>query len=133
MIKQENNQQRDRKLEAVAFLRNHEAGNRERLVRIRHILNGEPEAPVKTQIPLPSDNPADNREQGFWRSLRRRCAMALLLTIFLCVGDMSGNKEAEKSIRIIKEVISKDNSENMFDFIQQITYTHEYEKINAKG
>ncbi|MBE5881698.1 MAG: hypothetical protein E7289_05285 [Lachnospiraceae bacterium] len=132
MSKRENEAKRDRKLEAVAFLRDHEAGNRERLIHVKHILNGEP-GEIKTAAVQPEGLPYDKETQEFWRSFRRRCMVALVLTLFLCVGKMSGTTELTKSVNLIKEAVLQDESENLFDFIQQITYTHDYEKINAEG
>lgn len=137
MRKHEMDDKKDRKLEVAAFLRSHEAGNRERLMHIGHILNGTSEEIVPQPALLVQQTPvtsqAEREEKEFWRSFRRRCIIALILTIFVCVGKMSDNEKLTESVNVIQQSVLQDEAENLFDFIQQITYTWEYEKINVEG
>ncbi len=133
MTEREQQLKRDRRLEAVAFLRDHDMQNKERIAQVNRILKGgDVQTPGTYTMPEPEE--ADMKaEKEFWKSFRLRCAAAMFLTILFYVGMMSSDAVITNYITTIKTSISKDYSENLFDFINRIPYTLDYEKINAKG
>lgn len=122
---------RDKRIAVAAFLRDSDGQNRERLSHIHSILNGEPLPPKEYSPELQEKTQPDREEKAFWRSFRIRCVLALLLTIGVYIGIMADNPKITQYIKTIKTTIATDYSENLFDFLQQIPYTLEYEKINA--
>lgn len=155
--REEENRQ-NRKLEAVAFLRNSNARNRQRMLQVRSILYGEPYAPENEQytehyankypdkytnnytdqysiIEKPEDGIRGSlqEESSFWLSFIRRCIICGAVLALLYMGNPSENTFASKYKKEIKSFISEDYSEKLFDFIQQIPYTFDYEKINVEG
>lgn len=123
-------QERDRRILTAAFLRDSEMQNKDRLSHIHQILHGEqyrPEAYRESS----SENSADAEEKLFWKSFRNRCIFAMMGTIILYVGMLSDIPEFSDSIAKLQTTIEMDYSENLFDFINQIPYTLDYEKINA--
>ena len=123
--------ERDKRLAVAAFLRDSDGLNKERMQHINHILNGQPyQAPEisheKTQLQT-----VQQEEKAFWRSFHIRCAVALLLTIGLFLAAMTDSPQITPYMKKIKTAVEADYSENLFDFIEQIPYTLEYEKINA--
>lgn len=123
-------QERDRRILTAAFLRDSEMQNKDRLSHIHQILHGEqyrPEAYRESS----SENSADAEEKLFWKSFRNRCIFAMMGTIILYVGMLSDIPELSDSIAKLQTTIEMDYSENLFDFINQIPYTLDYEKINA--
>lgn len=129
--------ERDKRLAVVAFLRNSDGRNKERLAHVHSILTGQPiplnEYTSDETEKTPQSMAADREEKAFWHSFRIRCVIALFLTIGVYIGVMSDSPEIAPYIKKIKTEIETDYSENLFDFIEQIPYTLEYEKINAKG
>ena len=123
--------ERDRRLAVAAFLRDSDGQNKERMQHISHILTGQP-VPTKEYSPeFQEKTQQDPEERAFWRSFRIRCVIALSLTIGVYIGIMTGSPQITPYINEIKKEITVDYSENVFDFIEQIPYTLEYEKINA--
>lgn len=135
----------NRRLEAVAFLRNSDARNRQRISHVRSILYDEPYVPA-------NDKKWDNRDEQykidaeehfdagnwdedriFWKSFARRCIICVALLAVFYLKEPSQNSFWDKYKKEIKSVISRDYSEKLFDFIQQIPYTFDYEKINVEG
>jgi hypothetical protein len=57
--------------------------------------------------------------------------IALALTAGVYIAVMTGNSEIMSCMDTLKKEIAVDYSENVFDFLEQIPYTLEYEKINA--
>lgn len=126
-----NESSRDRRLAVAAFLRDSDGRNKERMQHINYILNGQP-YPAKENIPDKMQTAvSDPEEKAFRKSFRIRCAAALLLTTGVYLGIMTQNPKIIPFIKTIKTEIQADYSENLFDFIKQIPYTLEYEKINA--
>ncbi len=123
--------ERDKRLAVAAFLRDSDGQNRDRLSHIHSILSGQPLPPKDYSPDMPTNTLQVSEEKAFWRSFRTRCAIALLLTIGVYVGIMTGSPQITPYINKIKAEIGTDYSENLFDFIEQIPYTLEYEKINA--
>ena len=117
--------ERDKRLAAAAFLRDSDGQNKERLLHVHSILTGQPTF-VSAQTEVLNDE-----EKAFWRSFRNRCIVALLLTAGIYLATMSNSPEITPYINKIKAEIGSDYSENLFDFIEQIPYTLDYEKINA--
>lgn len=72
-------------------------------------------------------------ERAFWLSFFRRTILCGAVIALLYMGDKSGSTAANRYKKEIKSLISVDYSENLFDFIQQIPYTFDYEKINVEG
>ncbi len=126
----------NRKLAVAAFLRSSASQNMERLVQIDHILNGgeissSGNRNMITQAAEQLDCSISDEEKTYQRSFRNRCVASIILTIVLFLGMMSEDEKIIKYVERIKIEISQDYSENLFDFIKQIPYTLEYEKINA--
>ncbi len=122
---------RDKRIAVAAFLRDSDGQNRERLAHIHSILSGQPYLTKEITSESMQSQPVDPEEKAFWRSFRIRCAIALLLTIGVYIGIMTGSPKITPYINKIKSEIATDYSENLFDFLQQIPYTLDYEKINA--
>ena len=124
--------ERDRRLAVAAFLRDSDGQNKERMQHIHHIMTGQPilpkEYPIETHVKTP-----DPEEKAFWRSFRIRSVISLLLTAAVYIAVMAGSSEITSYVNRIKKEIAVDYSENVFDFFEQIPYTLDYEKINAKG
>lgn len=123
--------ERDKRLAVAAFLRENNSQNKERLLHIHSILSGEPLPMKEYDSETLEKNQPDNEEKAFWRSFRMRCFVAILLTAGIYIGMISGDSEITLYMNRIKAEIAADYSENLFDFIQQIPYTLDYEKINA--
>ncbi len=130
MNEQAKEQERDRRILAAAFLRDSEMQNKDRLSHIHQILHGEQYRPDIYRENI-SESPADAEEKLFWKSFRNRCIFAMLITIILYVGMLSDISEFSDGITKLQMTIEMDYSENLFDFINQIPYTLDYEKINA--
>ena len=129
--------ERDKRLAVAAFLRDSDGQNKERLAHVHSILTGQP-LPLKeytsdTSEKTPQSIAAEKEEKAFWRSFRLRCVFALFLTILIYLAVMTDNPQINPYIKRIQSEIKADYSENLFDFIEQIPYTLEYEKINAEG
>ncbi len=123
--------ERDRRLAVAAFLRDSDGQNKERMQHISHILTGQP-VPAKDYLPeFQEKTQQDPEEKAFWRSFRRRCVIALVLTAGVYIAVMTGSPEITSCMDTLKKEIAVDYSENVFDFLEQIPYTLEYEKINA--
>lgn len=123
--------ERDKKLAAAAFLRDSDGQNKERLLHVNSILTGQPISTKEYTSDTPQKTAYNDEEKAFWRSFRIRCIIALLLTAGIYIGNMSNSPQITPYINKIKTEIGSDYSENLFDFIEQIPYTLEYEKINA--
>lgn len=122
--------ERDRRLAVAAFLRDSDGQNKERMQHISHILTGQP-LPPKEYLNNVPEKQTDPEEKAFWSSFRRRCVIALVLTAGVYIAVMTGSPEITSCIDTLKKEIAVDYSENVFDFLEQIPYTLEYEKINA--
>ena len=122
---------RDKHLAVAAFLRDSDGLNKERMQHINHILNGQPYQATEISHEKTQLQTAQQEEKAFWRSFRIRCAVALLLTIGLFLAAMTDSPQITPYMKKIKTAVEADYSENLFDFIEQIPYTLEYEKINA--
>jgi hypothetical protein len=123
--------ERDKKLAAAAFLRDSDGQNKERLLHVNNILTGQPISIKEYTSDTPQKTAYNDEEKAFWRSFRNRCIASLLLAAGIYLATMSNSPEITPYINKIKAEIGSDYSENLFDFIEQIPYTLDYEKINA--
>ena len=124
---------RDRRLAAIAFLRDSHVQNLERLSHVNQILNGTPSSITNTDFSVPESTVPQRAEASFWRSFRMHFTCSLILTIFLYLAMMTSSPNITYYLHMIKAAVVTDYSENLFDFFYQIPYTLEYEKINAEG
>ena len=123
--------ERDKRLAVAAFLRDSDGQNKERMQHINHILTGQPFPSKDYSQDIQQNTQQDKEEKAFWQSFRIRCAVSLLLTIGLFLAAMTDSPQITPYMQKIKTAVEADYSENLFDFIEQIPYTLEYEKINA--
>jgi hypothetical protein len=130
-MKSTSESERDKRLAVATFLRDSDGLNKERLQHINQILNGQPYQETEISHEKTQLQTAQQEEKAFWRSFRIRCAVALLLTIGLFLAAMTDSPQITPYMKKIKTAVEADYSENLFDFIEQIPYTLEYEKINA--
>lgn len=139
---------RDRKLEAVAFLRQNAADNNARLAHVNGILSGNTqqemtaEAACLSQRCYEKEYRTKQEERGkqeltgsmsFGKSLVIRTLLCALLAAAFYAAPESRFHSLKDCKILIRETVAKDYTENLFDFIQRIPYTFEYEKINAEG
>ena len=123
--------ERDKRLAVAAFLRDSNGQNKERLSHVHNIMTGQPLPPKDFSQDTATNIQQNEEEKAFWRSFCLRCIAALVLTAGIYIGNMSQSPEITPYINKIKAEIGSDYSENLFDFIEQIPYTLDYEKINA--
>jgi len=122
---------RDKHLAVAAFLRENNGRNEERLSHVQSILTGQPILSKDYSYDIQQNTELSNEEKAFWHSFRLRCIIALVLTVGIYIGNIFQSPEITPYINKIKAEIASDYSENLFDFIEQIPYTLDYEKINA--
>ena len=123
--------ERNKRLAVAAFLRDSDGQNKERLLHVNNILTGQPISIKEYTSDTPQKTAYNDEEKAFWRSFRNRCIASLLLTAGIYLATMANSPEITPYINKIKAEIGSDYSENLFDFIEQIPYTLDYEKINA--
>ena len=124
---------RDRRIAAAALLRESDGKNKERLLHIHDILNGPSYIPQESNSIPDTKPPQDSISNTFRRSFVMRLLIALLITFSIYTTRFAENPQIHRCIHKLKTTITTDYSENLFDFIQQIPYTLEYEKINVEG
>lgn len=126
---------KDRKLAAVAYLRERADADKHRLLQVKHILDGEECASCNSMPPKDTSEaeaPAFLSSKKHSSSLRNRCIFCLILFALFFFGKENSNSRIFPYMQEIKSVISADYSDNLFDFLRQIPYTLDYEKINVK-
>ena len=127
----------EKRLQAVAYMRESALLARERLSRAGQILgNTNAEYDYGNGEAYLSDSSHKKDEQNragmkaAW-SIALRTSLVLLILLFF----MMGKNGTDGSIGAMQEkctgMIRVDYAENLFDFIQEISYTFDYEKINA--
>ncbi len=129
---------RDKRIEVAAFLRSSDGQNRARLSHIHDILNGQPYQaypnPPKTKEAENSKiSSTEAEEKAFWHSFRIRGVISLFITILIYLAVLSASPKITPYLNTLKTTIKNDQTEILFDFIEQIPYTLEYEKINSEG
>ena len=124
----------DRKLAAVAYLRENATANKHRLLQVKNILSGEEPVPYNTvtKDAVTGEQAQTTEEKTRTSSFRSRLVLCLLTFALLFVAKESENTVVAPYIQEIKTLISADYSDNLFDFFRQIPYTLDYEKINVK-
>lgn len=123
-----------KRMDAVMFLRQSAAYNKQRMNQANDLLNGSAPADFYgIKNPESDDQEEKNADENntFKRSLFLRVMISALLgfSFFAAVHSNKINMDQYKNILI--KTISVDYSENLFDFMKKIPYTFEYEKINA--
>ena len=134
----ENNQRPDleKRLQAVAYMRQSADHARERLCRAGEILGY-----LQADVYLGSEDALlharrqkdEQNKTGltYGRSMLCRCGLVLLLLLFFGMGKNAPDGAVDAMREKCTSMISIDYSEKLFDFIQEIPYTFDYEKTNA--
>ena len=124
----------DRKLAAVAYLRENATANKHRLLQVRSILDGAEPVPYNTITKdiITGEQTQVTEEKKRTSSFRSRVLLCLLTFVLMFAAKESRNTVVAPYIQEIKTLISADYSDNLFDFFRQIPYTLDYEKINVK-
>ncbi len=124
----------DRRLAVVAYLRSSAEKNKQRLIDVNHILNGEEPLPgtYPQKAQYDPDVSGDDTGRSGWKSFRNRCILCFFLTILFYVMTWNNQEHLTPYLYEIKSAVCEDYSDNLFDFLEQIPYTLDYEKINVK-
>lgn len=134
----ENNQRPDleKRLQAVAYMRQSADLAQERLCRAGEIL-GYTKAdlyPESEAALLHARREKDEQNKTgltFAGSIACRCCLVLLLLLFFRLGRNAPDGAVDAMREKCTSMIGIDYSEKLFDFIQEIPYTFDYEKTNA--
>lgn len=121
------------RLKAVAYMRQSAMESQNRLENARQILlqdktGFQPETLENTN----QDKQNETGNEGVMSFLFRTGIVLLILVLFY-IGKSAPNGKIGALLNTCKKEISVDYSENIFDFIDRIPYTLNYEKINAEG
>lgn len=121
------------RLKAVAYMRQSAMESRNRLENARQILLQDKTGfQIETLENTNQDKQNETGNEGMMSFLFRTGIVLLILVLFY-IGKSAPNGKIGALLNTCKKEISVDYSENIFDFIDRIPYTLNYEKINAEG
>lgn len=128
-----NNPDMERKLQAAVYMRESAQIARERLRRVGDILEGSHGA--APGYSYSGENTDEQNKTGltFAQSIACRSGLVLLFLFFFFAGKGAPDGKIDELREECVKGIAVDYSENIFDFIQEIPYTFDYEKTNAEG
>lgn len=123
----------EKRLKAVAYMRQSALESRSRLENAKQIL-WQDKTGYQTEMPEYTNQDKQNEtgNEGSY-SFLFRTGIVLLILIMFFVGKSAPNGKIGALLNTCKKEISVDYSENIFDFIDRIPYTFNYEKIDAEG
>jgi hypothetical protein len=141
---------RDKKLEAVSFLRQNAQDNNMRLYEVKNILyhdDGRQGRAFRKELEeqefgrnkirgsetaqkAASGSESDSKTAISSFLFRSALCACLLAAVHFMPENIGGAFPAQKENLL--SVVQTDYTENLFDFIEQIPYTLEYEKINVE-
>lgn len=121
------------RLKAVAYMRQSAMESRNRLENARQILLQDKTGfQIEALENTNQDKQNETGNEGMMSFLFRTGIVLLILVLFY-IGKSAPNGKIGALLNTCKKEISVDYSENIFDFIDRIPYTLNYEKINAEG
>ena len=121
------------RFKAVAYMRQSAMESRNRLENARQILLQDKTGfQIETLENTNQDKQNETGNEGVMSFLFRTGIVLLILVLFY-IGKSAPNGKIGALLNTCKKEISVDYSENIFDFIDRIPYTLNYEKINAEG
>lgn len=126
----------DVKLKAVAYMRRSAQESRERLNHVDHILSSgsnDTHYLFSDAAENPNHEKQNESPVGWMFSFLCRAGLVLLLLVMFFVGKNGPDGKIEGLLNACKKEITVDYAENLFDFIERMPYTLNYEKINAEG
>lgn len=116
---------RDEKLQQILQLREYQQNNANHVNAMAGMTEGDS---------YDGEGEQDRDQTGLSGSFygKLRLILCLIIFVFLFIGKQTAETDEYTILRDLKEAFSVDYSHNVIDFVQDFTYTLEYEETSTK-